>query len=179
MIDWDNLRISGESIATGFSLYEELGTVMPRIAREIGPIVRSKAFLPFPKNEIHTNMIATMITTTEQLYKIGIDSVEFCPRIADKTGANVDTTDGKIMAEILWEASRANPENICLVLGSGDKDYIPALIKARNKYGVDKVAIVASSLNSLARALIPFAWRNPATKKKAIYLLFPHNNHSE
>lgn len=173
LIDWSNLKINGELPRFGataqFSIIVALEKAMIKISQEIGPIRNAIAFVP----EDEPGLVGppSADTISKKLQRLNI-TCRVCARITDKAGKPLDTTDAQIIQHGLKELEREpDPENFCLVLGSGDKDFSPLLTEAKIKYGVRKIAVVAGNLESLAQTILNSAWRNPATGKKAVYLL--------
>lgn len=154
VVDWDNLQfgldpdeLNEASVIGGFD------KIVKIIAREFGEIVDVFVFLP-PQ---------AAYTWGETLYKLGFYPI-VCPKVMPKEeNKEKDTVDNTLI-----ELSRSLIANIkdlsffCLV--SGDRDFNPIIRKVMRR-GL-KIIVVASSLRSLSRHLLP-----PKTDRTYIFEL--------
>ncbi|PIP24986.1 MAG: hypothetical protein COX34_01255 [Candidatus Nealsonbacteria bacterium CG23_combo_of_CG06-09_8_20_14_all_36_12] len=146
LIDWENLSksvITTFRITERYSELQELNKVIEKIADEVGDIYKVKVFCPLHQASLWG----------KDFYKLGF-FIEFCPPSDDKKGEEEDTTD-----KILMAYGRKDLEGVRglthFCLGSGDQDFIPLLREA--KWMGKKTIIIAGSLKSLAKEVIPYA----------------------
>jgi len=160
LLDWENLLISASSIAPDkFSIERGLSDLIAKITQEVGPIIGLYAFVSY-----HS---ATL--WGEKLNKEGFFII-YCPKIATKTGEERDTTDGEL-SRFGMKMIEQMPRITHLCLGSGDQDFTPLLLRARER-GL-KIIFVVGSPQSLSKELIKFAEEIPGTEGKRIYSFLP------
>ncbi|MGB9743275.1 MAG: NYN domain-containing protein [Minisyncoccales bacterium] len=161
LIDWDNLLISSEISKiepTHFSATAGFDRIFKNLT-ELGEIIGVFVFLP-PNNSMIWG---------EQIQRMGFKMI-VCPRMKNKKGEDQDTVDNLLAENGEWLISQI-PDIDYLVLGSGDKDFVPFLRKMKLK-GL-KIIIIAANPQSLALELEKLADKHPSTGKKMVFLFYP------
>lgn len=103
-------------------------------------------------------------------YELGFYTIA-CPRITNKLGQEVDATDS-VMIDFGKKMISQNPNLDYLCVGSGDKDFLPLIRKARQS-GLKIITIVGCNIRSLAEEIIPLVDNHPGSKKKMVLLFSP------
>lgn len=152
LLDFENLYINYPSRL----IIEELNKILRQIAKEVGEV--SKVFVFVPYN--------TASLFAEDFYRAGFITI-LCSKAKDKDGADKDTVDETILdfgQEIITEM----PSLTHLLIGSGDIDFLPLIIKA-SRTGLD-IGLIASGLRPLSFNLIKWVDKKPGTKEKMVYV---------
>jgi hypothetical protein len=164
LLDFENIQRNIKMTATpeNFSVITGFDNILKRISSEVGGISNVFVFAP-----PHTASLQG-----ENFYELGFFTI-FCPRVKDKKGREIDTTDDiliKFGRKIIYQFN----EYTHLCIGSGDKDFAP-LVREAIRQGL-KIIIIAGGLGSISSELIKLADTNPITKKKMVYIFSPTEN---
>lgn len=145
LLDWENFTLNFKP--NDPPLPERINTCMREIARQVGSIVGVFVFLP-----PHASYV-----WGPQLRRQGFFML-VCPKIRDKTGEEIDTTDISLME--FGNMMLDNMEGLThLGLGSGDIDFAPLLQKAKMS-GLEIIIIVPGP-QSLSKKMKDFIDREP------------------
>jgi len=164
LIDFENIQRNIKVAATpeNFSVIAGFDNLLKQISSEVGEISNVFVFAP-----PHTASLQG-----ETFYELGFFTV-FCPRVRNKKGREIDTTDD-ILTKFGEKIISQLPEYTHLCIGSGDKDFTP-LAREAIRQGL-KIMVIAGGLASISSELIKLADINPSTGKKMVYIFSPTEN---
>jgi hypothetical protein len=164
LLDFENIQRNIRMTATpeDFSVVTGFDNLLKKISSEIGEI--SNIFVFAPPH--------TAYKCGEDFYELGFFTI-FCPRVKDKKGREIDTTDD-ILIKFGRKIISQLTEYTHLCIGSGDKDFAP-LAREAIRQGL-KIMVIAGGLSSISSELIKLADTNPITKKKMVYIFSPTEN---
>lgn len=155
LLDFDNLYINHPSSST---LFEELNKVLQQIAKEVGPIFKVFVFAH----------LATANYFADDFYHSQFTTI-LCPKVKAKEAAPEEDTVDETMRNDGLDFINEMPSLTHLIIGSGDADFLPLVIKAK-RTGLD-IGLIANSLENLALELIKWADKKPNLNEKMVYLL--------
>lgn len=147
LIDFENILQNLKQLPSpeNLSFLAGFDRLIKEVAQDIGEIIDVFVFLPPHLASIYG----------EDLYRAGFFII-VCPKIRDKTGEQIDTTDETLIR--FGHRAIDELDNIThLCLGSGDRDFGPLVRRAIRKRL--KIIVVTASQQSLATELITLADR--------------------